>query len=433
MLPLILALLGAEAIWACSCSDRVYRPACEAFLEPGAVFVGTVVSRNGPERLPSYSVYVEEIFRGIPRNTRLVHIESELMCGMHFELGKQYLIFAAARHGWPGLYAAGMCSGTREVAHAAEDMAWLHAQARKQQTTKVYGTVLQNRDWRAQRPLEDGDVRLAGANISLEGESRAYYTVASANGEFSIKGVRPGKYLISAQKPPWISSPYAEVRVREGGCARRNLVLQSGGMIKGRLLDASGKPASGVDVVQVLADGRMAGAESLHAETDREGRFVLAPVAAGDFVLGVSLRSAPQSRKPYAPVFYPGVRSFADAQRFRLAPHEQVSGLTMRLPPPIPRREVTVRVFWADGRPVKQGARAGAMHRGRTAAFEQARFGNVVTLRLLEGLDYEIDADWFNGNAWRVYWMDSEPVRLTAGKGPADVSVRLRWVEPSRH
>ncbi len=429
----VLAMRGV--LVACSCGEGIYRPACEAFFDAGAVFVGTVVSRNGPERWPSYSVHVEENYKGLPKNASLVFVDSGLVCGGSFDLGAKYLFYAEQPKEWPGFtYSADTCSGSREVAYAAEDIAWLRRQAKQPQRARVYGTVLQNREWRSQRPVATWEVPLAGAIVMVAGKDRSYTAVSGERGEYSIEGVAAGKYSISAHKAPWIASAGEDVRVREGGCGRRILGLQSEGKMEGRLVDSAGKPVAGVDVelVRAMEDGSMAGAEVARATTDGRGRFAMDPVAAGEFVMGVNLRSAPQVSKPYAPTYFPGVPDLARAHRFDMGPKQQVAGLTMRLPVRMTAREVTVRVFLADGKPVRKGARAEASHRGRWAEGQKAAGGNQVRLTLLEGLEYEIAADWFDTDSQPVYWMDSTPVRLAAGRGPVVVNVRLRWIEPSR-
>jgi hypothetical protein len=223
-----------------------------------------------------------------------------------------------------------------------------------------------------------------------------------------------------------------DVRLFAGGCARNALTLQSHGEAQGVVRDAAGRPAAGVrvEMVRVLPDGSLAGLESYLTETGKDGRFRFQNVAAGTFVMGVNVRSAPTHAEPYAATYYPGVPSAERAERLTFGPNTLLENLVLPLPPVIARRTVRVNVFGADGKPITAGARASASHQGRDAAFENARTGNVVELQLLEGLAYEITGSWFGRVDGSLLFAKSEPVRLPAGRDPVTIDVRLGPARP---
>lgn len=421
---LMLGLAGCG--WACSCSDRIFRPACEAFPDTEAVFLGTVVARNGPERMASYSVEVREIFRGVPKGTRHVFVSRRDSCGWEFELGKQYLFFAGGPESLNDfLYRVSMCSETKEVLYAVEDIGWLRAHRGRPAHTRVYGTVLQNRASDSLAPAKDWEAPLAGALVTLSDNGRNHTTMSGPDGSYSIEGIAPGRYRIWAWKDPWRPSRAEEVDLREGGCARRLLSVGSDGKVEGRVVDHKGVPKGGVnvEVMRRLDNGQLASAEIAHTKSKSNGRSVLEPVPAGDFVLGVNLGSAPSEEDPYPPTV---------SRRLNLGPHQQITGQVVRLPAPIALRPVQVRVYWADGKPVLRGARAQAWHGDRYAGDSNEAHGNALLLSLLEGVEYEISADWFDDSSHPVSWMDSGRVRLRAGRDPANVHIRLKWIEPTR-
>ncbi|MFN7932119.1 MAG: carboxypeptidase-like regulatory domain-containing protein [Bryobacteraceae bacterium] len=421
---LMLGLAGCA--WACSCSDIINRPACEAFPGTGAVFLGTVISRNGPERMPSYSVEVREIFRGVPKGTRHVFVDPGFVCSRNFQLGETFLFYTRL----PGtlgnpMYDVSGCTETKHLARAGEDLRWLREQRSRPQSTRVYGTVVQNRVLSSWAPAKDWEAPMPRASVTLEGDGRTHTILSGPDGSYSMEDIAPGRYRIWAWKDPWHPSQAEEVDLREGGCARRHLSVLSDGKVEGRVIDHNGVPRGdvSVEIVRRLDNGELAPAALAYTKSKTNGRFVLEPVPAGDFVLGVNLSSAPTEEDPYLPLA---------VQTLRLEPHQRITGQTVRLPAPIAARPVQVRVYWADGKPVLHGARAQAWHRDVWAGGSRQAHGNAALLSLLEGLEYDISADWFDNTSRPVFWIDSERVRLRAGRDPATVHIRLQWIEPTR-
>jgi hypothetical protein len=414
------------------------------------VFVGTVIDQNdnGSGRFDqpvAYLVRVDEAFRGLQEGEKEVFIDpgSFTSCLRSYEVGEQYLFYGYAADLLPSLGArafparwaekkglrfvgSAQCTPTRPVKLAGEDLAWLR-QRRGDEQTRIFGVALQQTwlgiGWR----MNDSDVPLAGARVVLTGRNGESTTTTAADGTYSFAGVAPGDYRIFAEKAGWTGSRTENVRLFAGGCARNALTLQSHAEAQGVLHDATGRPAAGarVELVRVLPDGRLAEMESYLTETGTDGRFWFRNVAAGTFVMGVNVGYAPTQQAPYAATYYPGVTSAERAKRLTFGPNTLLENLVLPLPAAIGRRAVQVNVFGADGKPVTAVARASASHRGRSAAFENARTGNVVELPLLEGLEYEITGSWFGRVDGRWLFAESEPVRLPAGRDPVTIEVRL--------
>ncbi len=452
MLRLWLGLVAAgSGLWGCSCVPGAERrPACEAFFQAQTVFVGTVIDQNDNgsrqfDQPVAYLVRVDEAFRGLQEGEKEVFIDpgSFTSCLTRFQMGEQYLFYGygkgtaiggraqglSAR--WAGkkefrIFGSGQCSPTRPVKMAGEDVTWLRNRSDEEQT-RIFGVALQQSWLGFGWGMNDADVPPAGARVVLTGTNGELTTTTAADGSYSFAGVAPGDYRIFAEKAGWTGSRTENVRLFGGGCARNALTLQSHGEAQGVLRDATGRPAAGVrvELVRVLPDGHLAGMVSHWSETDENGRFRFRNVAAGTFVMGVNLRSAPTHREPYAATYYPGVARAELAKRLTFGPNTLLENLVLQLPTAIGRRAVRVNVIGADGKPVTAVARASASHRGRSAAFENVRTGNVVELPLLEGLEYEITGSWVGRVDGRSVFAESEPVRLPAGRDPVTIDVRL--------
>lgn len=240
---IVLGLLIAPVSLACTCSQRMYRPACETFYDWGAIFLGTVKEEHRWGDDIYQSVRIDEVYRGIPAGTRQIFVNSDDFCGRRPEIGKQHLFYSTAPYRlservgekkmrklgledvW--LYSSSVCNGTREAVDVSQDVQWLRSRTVRPARTSVYGTVFENREWRVQRPPTERDVVLGGATVVLNGQGKQYVTRSNERGQYQFEGIPSGRYEISSQKANWISSPYDELVLYEGGCARRNLSLKS--------------------------------------------------------------------------------------------------------------------------------------------------------------------------------------------------------------
>ncbi|HZB45241.1 MAG TPA: hypothetical protein VE360_08360, partial [Pyrinomonadaceae bacterium] len=144
VLPVFVLLLPATSAHACSCMGG--SPPCQEFGRAAAVFVGTV---TGVTERPRVSVAearkaADEGDEWAARGFRFAVTQSFLGvagaevevwtgwgggdCGYDFEQGASYLVYAY-RLGKSGRLGTGICSRTRPVAGAAEDLEFLRGLA----------------------------------------------------------------------------------------------------------------------------------------------------------------------------------------------------------------------------------------------------------------------------------------------------------------
>lgn len=130
LLWLLLALISGRAALACSCVPP--GPPQAEFERAQAVFAGWVVERQGPQggfqssaEPVSYLFQVEQTWKG-PNQSQIVVASpaSSASCGYEFEFNRQYLVYAFK--GEDGL-STNLCSRTRPVVEAEEDLAFLGA------------------------------------------------------------------------------------------------------------------------------------------------------------------------------------------------------------------------------------------------------------------------------------------------------------------
>jgi hypothetical protein len=134
--------------------------------------------------------------------------------------------------------------------------------------------------------------------------------------------------------------------------------MSRGGVITGRILDERGEPLSLVVIqaLEALPGNRQRPLSSAPAtRTDDTGAFRLFGLRPGNYLLQAqAIRAAPRDAGPggYAPTFYPGAESAAEAGVIRVGPGAEVGPVEFALVPA--PRTFTIRgmVLNGDGRPV---------------------------------------------------------------------------------
>ena len=122
----------APQVYACSCA--ITKSATEAFDSASAVFAGKVLSRDiqssgqpGWNTASPFKVTLEvsQVWKG-PKDSTIDIFTANLgaSCGYTFNENQQYLVYAYPREG--GTLETGLCSRTKSLANAKEDVTQLN-------------------------------------------------------------------------------------------------------------------------------------------------------------------------------------------------------------------------------------------------------------------------------------------------------------------
>jgi hypothetical protein len=174
-----------------------------------------LLAANSDEELDSV---VDEAFGwGFPRRVRLkvmerfvgvAKAEFELFtgmgggdCGVAFEAGKQYLVFASQDE-YTGRWRTTICSGTREALDANEDIRTLRAWTVGQSLPpRIYGSVW---DWTDRgNPEERGSMPLSNVEVRASAKGTDLATFTDGQGRFKFDDLKPGRYRVTLQLPGW--------------------------------------------------------------------------------------------------------------------------------------------------------------------------------------------------------------------------------------
>lgn len=184
---------------ACSCVGK--RPACQAFWDEGAVFAGKVVSiepRSG-DGLVTFDnrrvrFEVIEAFHGVTTSTSTVDVFTGSGggdCGYAFVVDSSYLVYAYEAPG--SRLTTGICSRTRPLSQAADDLAYIHAlPATGALGATITGSVHHRDRNIATKPGVTILAPVASLGVVMDCEGVAYRATTDANGRFTIAGVPVG-------------------------------------------------------------------------------------------------------------------------------------------------------------------------------------------------------------------------------------------------
>lgn len=180
-------------------------------------------------------------------------------------------------------------------------------------------------------------------------------------GRFEIANLAGGRYSVSVSKAGFLSVNYGQrrpnergtpVEVAPGATIEKLMVgLPRGGVITGRVTDETGEPLADARV-QVLRSQYVPGGRRMLPigrgdTTDDQGTFRIFGVVPGDYVVSAATRgemftamgpggkplAMPDDTQGYAPTYYPGTPSAADAQRISVAAGQEVSGIAFGMVP----------------------------------------------------------------------------------------------------
>ena len=229
------------------------------------------------------------------------------------------------------------------------------------QPGSLFGTVV---------ALDGSPVSGAHVTVTSPALSQARTAATAADGTFAFPDIPAGEYVVRAARPGFVMVPAApagvRVRLRAGEAVRGvDLGLAPEGAITGRLDDEQGTPLAGGEVealsLRVSGPGQ-APIPSATGRTDTTGRFRLAPLPPGQYVIAAREPAPKQARAAsqttgirYPRTFYPVSHRLADALPVTVAPGDATPDIEFRVRRVAPATLSGV-MRAADTRPLVTGA-----------------------------------------------------------------------------
>jgi hypothetical protein len=414
---------------ACSCNGTG-GPPCQNAFQVDAVFVGTVSSitalpddeppvRPGESRIPR-AVRVDftavVAYRGVLASTlSVITAGSGPACGYSFKPGERYVVYATRPSDGSGLR-TGICSRTRPLAQAGDDIRFLNTLAKPTPPgARVSGTITHwERDLATGDPLDHGPV--PDVLVTVASTSSAFHATSNARGRYQL-AVPPGKYQItaSASAPLAVRDQQQEIDLRDPrACFVADFAVSFDAHISGAVRHASGEPASGVTIQLMAADdaGKSGNVQTLRARSDAGGGFEFTDVSPGRYVVGVGLtRSIWDGDVVFPRVFHPGTTDATSATVVRIDGGQQQSLEPMTLPAPRRTYRLTGTLVFEDGRPASRAIVSlwDGLERWRQVAAGIDSDDGTFSFVVHEGLSYSARAQ---------YWDETQRASFSGTAGP---------------
>ena len=194
---------------------------------------------------------------------------------------------------------------------------------------------------------------LRRAQVSITGGDLPQRRTAATNarGEFEIRDLLPGRYLVAASRSGYLAFAYGQKRPGEGGKSLEisegeamtaiDIALPRASVISGRVIDENGEAVPSVSV-WVMRQEFFRGRRRLvpltgGLRTDDTGQYRATGLGPGEYVVLATLRetwTAGGEKKEvlgYAATFYPSTASAADAQHVKLAVGKEAQNIDIAL------------------------------------------------------------------------------------------------------
>jgi hypothetical protein len=219
----IAAPRGAEA---CSCIGP--QPACSAFWDDGAVFAGRVLGIDRAttgDRPVRVRFAVLEAFKGVTTaEVEVVTGSGGGDCGYSFAVGASYFVYAY-RSPSSRDFSTGICSRTRALSAAAEDLSYARSVPAASYVGATITGIVYDQD--SNIATTPGAVRLAplaGVRVLFDCQGSVFDATTGADGRFAIAGVPVGSCRSRVDPPA--RGGISDVVIRDPrGCAAVELIV----------------------------------------------------------------------------------------------------------------------------------------------------------------------------------------------------------------
>ncbi|HEX6324843.1 MAG TPA: carboxypeptidase regulatory-like domain-containing protein [Vicinamibacterales bacterium] len=391
---------------ACSCIGGI--PLCESLWTTAAVFSGEVVAIAEPPGEPRepfarrrVTFRVLEVWRGaVGASVEVTTGMGGGDCGYRFVTGSRYLVYAHANNA--GELSTGICSRTRLLSAASEDIAYLKSVVQTPSAGgRIFGRVMLSRDPSAPPGIADRPIQ--GYRVTLSNGRAARTTTTRSDGTYEFQGLTADDYTVSLEVPPTedVRSPAKTKLADPRACARVDFWVVPDGRIRVRLVDADGRPRSNVRIELLNLDAGTPGHpawQSVYSESNADGWLELSRLHPGRYLLAVNGQRPPRSSVPYPTTYYPGVETRDVASVVVLGRGARVDLGEWILPAQLRERQVAGVVTLSDGAPavgahvIVNASKDGGWQWRTVDTSATTGADGRFTLTLLDGVPYELFA-----------------------------------------
>jgi hypothetical protein len=418
-------LLAVSAVAAVACSCAGTQVPCQAFGEASAVFVGTVidssviaVKRGDYDRKTRVvRLTIDSSFRGVEGAE--VEVQTGMGggdCGFGFVQTQQYLVYAYEHD---GKLSTGICTRTRPIARAAEDLSYIQELATAKPGATISGEVVRYR-LNEKSLLENQP--LVGITVTINGQTKREIKT-NAKGQYRVEGLPAGEYVVKVALPEGFDvrgTPEQKVNVADRGCAVVGFWLEPAGKLSGRVLNPQGMPVNKAHIFISESSKELYSGHWDAAYSEEDGTYSFRRIPPGDYVLFIEFDGMTDQQRPFPPTYYPGVSEKSQAAVITIKEGQSLENNNLKVPALPLEYDVVGTVLWASGKPAPD-ARVG-YGAGKGVAYavkldEQGRFSFKAYegLKLFMSAQAELEKGKYilSNSVEIIVTPDSPPLKLT--------------------
>jgi hypothetical protein len=268
-------------------------------------------------------------------------------------LGERYLVYATRNAQVAGLVTS-ICSRTRPLSEATEDLQFLQTLAAPGDRAHLSGTVTHwERDLATGEPGNYGVVQNLRVNVIGKGTVLDAWTDDA--GRFDVR-LPPGKYDVTFLPPPGFSTRGLRhsVELRDPrSCAVLDWSVSFDGRIRGVVQRPPGDAGTTIPVELMAAEavGKGGNIQVLRTSADAGGGFEFTEVPPGRYLVGVDLIRRIDPKVVFPTTFHPGTPDATAATVVQLEGGEERELAPMTLPPARRAHRLVGTVVFDDGSP----------------------------------------------------------------------------------
>lgn len=406
--------------FACSCFRM---PVCMELNSGTTIFVGKLVQASETTTRNEYGktetgqvgyllFEVVEPFSGVSEKTITVW-SNGYGCWALYHLGETYLVFASQSKNHS--LEVQSCSTYPVSQYLTQDkqpngeLKFLRDVAQR----KLDGAEISVRVYVDANYSMKGEKRdtkyLPGVEVKIESEGKEITALTDHEGTYQVKGLKPGKYVVSMTLPEGLlltedGKAKQEITLREYGCAPTGFRLSVDSGLHGTVKDENGKPVVGINVRLFSAElqDQIASEDferSLYDDgvtSDSDGKYQFKSILPGKYLIATNFDGA-TSEFPYPRSFYPQTADVKKTQIITVEPGKSVGPFDLRLTKKLEAHTVQGVVLWPDETPVvgasvRMNFPGDYQSQDETDTDDKGHF----TLKALKDRDYEITVYWHN-------------------------------------
>lgn len=301
-LVLVLFFTADREAWACSC---VPQSPCAQFQRVNAVFLGRVVDVQREGGINRVRMEVVRTYKGQVAEHVTVSNEAGTSCSFTFTVGERFLLFG---FGSGQTFSTQMCAGggTLPAGAPEPELPWPGGRV-EGDLRHVNPTFTSFRDYTSPAGR--------GVRVWIDTAAGKVETTTDADGRFRLDAVPVGRHVVRADVGPALEGSQPIHLRSSSDCALVLIVTRASGGIAG-VLTSKAAAVGGAEIVAIPVRHDWTSRDQSDAERaiiHADGSFELRGLEAGSYFLTVNVLTRPTVKHPFAPTYYPGVSSRAEA------------------------------------------------------------------------------------------------------------------------